>query len=289
MRMCSEPEQNITSEASTPRPLRELWLRFHEKELCQDLDTVFVFQPKGVEIWCLAEDEKSYQRFSELIGPMRASFEIEVYLTRPSPEKKSKTEEDPPPSLWNNVELQTYLQDYSNRDVPGPGATNPPASDRRALFMKQKLAMWAGQLLSWNKKLSRYAADLPDLAVAGFGHGGPAEVKSRAAAVLLAHAQALDKNAARIAEQLSQALPHPEKGSRRPPEPEKRILPEAPVELAALISTGALADSRRIRRFLYPQDFTVGLADLKDPTLLDSLRDLRSMLSKLQRVAAVQR
>jgi hypothetical protein len=288
VRMCPDPEQNIPPEGSTPRQLRELWLRYHEKELCQDLDTVFVFHPRGVEIWCLAEDEKSYQRFSEMMEPMRGTFEIEVYLTRPMPEKKSRTEDDPPPSLWNNVELQTFLQDTSH-EIFGPGSTDPPTTERRSAALKQKLAMWAGQLVIWNKKFSRYAADLPDLAHAGFAHGGTAEIKSRAAAVLRSHAQALDKNAARIIEYLSQALPRPDKGSRRSAEPEGRTLPDAPVELAALISTNALTVSRRIHRFLYPQDFTVGLTDLKDPTLLESLRDLRSMFSRLQQRRSAHR
>jgi len=286
--MCPEPEQNSTSEASAPRALREVWLRFHEKELCQELDTVFVFHPKGMEVWCLVEDEKSYQRFSEMVEPMRASCEIEVYVTRPASEKKSKADDDPPPSLWNNVELQTYLQD-SSRDLLGPGSTDPLPTERRAFFVKQKLAMWAAQLLSWNKKVRRYAADLPDLAHLGFGHGVATEIKSHAAAVLLSHAQALEKNAGRIAEYLVQALPRPEKGARRPAEAEKRSLPDAPIELAALISTSALAVSRRVHRFIYPQDYTVGLTDLKEPTLLESLRDLRRMLAELQRVGTLRR
>ena len=54
-------------------PLREVWLRFHDTELCLDLDSVFVFQPKGMEIWCRVKEEKSYQALAAMVEPLQAS------------------------------------------------------------------------------------------------------------------------------------------------------------------------------------------------------------------------
>jgi len=45
--------------SEVPLQLREGWLRFHEAELCQGVDAVFVFHKKGMEVWCRVEDEKN--------------------------------------------------------------------------------------------------------------------------------------------------------------------------------------------------------------------------------------
>lgn len=277
-------EQNIGSEASIPRALRDLWLRFHEKDLCQDLDSVFVFHQKGLEVWCRVEDEKSYQRFSELIEPLRPAFEIDVYATRPTSEKKFKDDDDPPPSLWNNDELQIYLQD-TTRNLPNPEPPDTTAQISRRMALKQRLVLWAAQILGWNKKLRRYAADLPDLARLGYEAGAP-DIKAHAAAVCLAHAQALERNAARLVDSLTQALPRPEKASRRPAKTDLSHRSSTPVELATLATAQSQEVANRIYRFIYPQDYTVGLTDLKEPDLLESLHDLRTVLSDLQRISA---
>jgi hypothetical protein len=284
--MCSATHTNSAFENSGPVALRDLWLRFHEKELCQDLDAVFNFYPKGMEVWCLVEDERGYQRFSDMIAPLKSSFEIAVYATRPAAEKKPDDEKEPPPSLWNNTELQSSLE-ITSRDLlsPGQGGRSELSELTRQSFAKQRLIMWAAQMLGWRKKVQRYAADLPELARLGFGAGAAKEMRSHALAVCLSHAQALDKNLAHIMEGMAQALPKPEKGTRRPSEAAKPRMPSSPVDLAAQASAESLSLARRVYRFIYPQEHTVGVSDLKDPALLESLRELRKMLTELQRFA----
>lgn len=283
--MSQLPDQNLPFESSVPFPLRDLYLRFHEKDLCQELDAVFVFHPKGVEIWCRIEDERSYQRFSEMIDPLRAAFEIEVYATSPAANEKAKDDEDPPPSLWNNSALVGYLQEGGPRNMVGSqeAPESFPGGSRR--FVKQRLLMWSNQILSWNKKVRRYAADLPGLAGLGFGSGADLDMKSRAASICLAHVQTLDKNLARITENLAQALPKPDKAARRAEgnDKTKTSMPSSKLELASLVSTRSLAMTRRIHRFIYPENFTVGLSDLKDPDLLESLRGLRKTIAEFSR------
>ena len=283
--MHPESEQNPGADPEIPRPLIDVWLRFHEKELCQDLDTVFVFRPKGMEVWCLVEDERSYQRFSEMLEPLRSSFEIDVYATRLTPEKKTKDDDEPPPSLWNNDALQAYLSDTA-RGFPDPGQQdNSPYRISRRSVLKQRLMLWSGQILSWNKKVRRYAWDLPDLASAGFGAGADTEVRRRSAAVCLAHAQNLDKNLARLSDNIAEALPSPDKKALSQSKQAKSNLPSSPAELVTMASSRAREVAERIYRFIYPQDYTVGLNDLKQSSLMEALRDVRNILSELQKSA----
>ena len=72
-----------------PRKLVEAWLRFHEMDLCQEMDAVFAFNDSGMEVWCLVKDERSYQKLQELLEPLRATCRIELYTTRLPAEKKS--------------------------------------------------------------------------------------------------------------------------------------------------------------------------------------------------------
>ena len=92
----------------TPRELAEAWLHFHEADLCQGVDAVFVFEKDGMEVRSLIEDEKSYEKFQELFAPLRSSYKIEVQVTRPPERKKSDDEREPPPSLWENDELRSF-------------------------------------------------------------------------------------------------------------------------------------------------------------------------------------
>jgi hypothetical protein len=270
-----------------PVALRSLWLRFHERELCQDLDAVFSFYPKGLEVWCLVEDERSFQRFLEMAAPLKASFEIAVYATRRAAEKKSDEDKEPPPSLWNNAELKSSLElEGQDPFFPQQRARGETAENAHQSLVKQRLLMWSAQILGWRKKVQRYATDLPELARLGFGSGAAKEMRSQASAVCLAHAQGLDKNLARILEGMAQALPKPEKGSRRPSEITRLRIPSSPQDLAALASAESLALARRVYRFIYPQEYTVGVEDLKDPALLESMRELRKALAEFQKIAS---
>ena len=94
-------------------PLRELWLHFHEEHLCLGVDSIFVFQARGLEIWCRIEDERNYQQLAALVEPLRKSYRIDLYPTHADREKKTTSilDEDPPPSFWTNAELRSYLRD----------------------------------------------------------------------------------------------------------------------------------------------------------------------------------
>jgi hypothetical protein len=51
----------------------------------------------------------------------------------------------------------------------------------------------------------------------------------------------------------------------------------SPAERATAISSTAQDVARRIYRFIHPQQHTVDLDELRDPSLLESLAELRRM------------
>jgi hypothetical protein len=286
----TNPDESGTTsdQAKESSPLREAWLRFHEAQLCQGVDAVFQFHQKGMEVWCRVEDDKTYQKFLELVEPLRASYEIDLYTTRPLAEKKTNEDNDPPPSIWNNAEIRGYLQDPFGKNPTGGGISIRPASggERDAdYFLKQRMLMFAHQTLEWNEKMKRYALDLPDLVHAAFGAGAVPGLRARAIAASRAHAEGVDRYAERLTENLSHALP---KATRRFRPAEKEKLPAAtasPDTSAEQVSNAGQSIARRIHRFIHPQHHTVGLVDLREPSLLESLKTLRNMVDGFQRSA----
>ncbi len=273
--------------AAAPREIWDVWLHFHEEELCQGLDTYFVFQDSAVEIWCRIDDEKSFQKFTDLIAPLRGRFQVTVYPTRPTVEKKSSDDKEPPPSLWTNVELRGYLHDPFLRfdNVPDPEIPRPPprrGSDPEYMF-KQRIIMFADQTLEFASKMRRFADDLPALAGAAYGPGMPAAFHARARAVCLAHALAVDRYAEKLAGNLSQALP---RGGRKSPEGTEEKKPEAaastPREAALRIAGTAASFARRAYHFIYPIHHTVAVSDLRESSLLESAKEIHRLVSDFQ-------
>lgn len=293
--LCSDvwSRSSDAPDSSIPREIRELWLRYHELELCQSLDAVFAFHDTGLEIWCKVEDERSYQRLGELVAPLRDTFTVELYATRPAPEKKSSDEKNPPPSLWNNEEIREFFQDpfaknASNR--PLSIQTVPPGERDSDHFLKQRMMMFAEQTLELGSMMKRYGADLPDLSRAGFGARADSELKERAAGAARSHASGMDKQAERLIENLAHALPKSTKRGRSPGNTASRRTANAkPEESAIQLADASRAIARRVHLFIHPQTHTVGLVDLKDPSLLESLRTLRRMVVEFQRAAQKSR
>jgi hypothetical protein len=270
-----------------PAPLRDVWLRFHESELCLNLDTVFVFRPKGMEIWCRVKDERSYQELVSMVEPLRSAYRIELYETPPDRDKKPSTSGtvDALPSLWNNSELRTYMRDpFSKRwdsifdDPDGARATDTSDAD-----LKRHLSLFGDQVLDWARKMGRLASDLPALGEAAFGPDAPADTRTRARAVCLDHAREVGKDASRLLESLSLALPR----GKNPPSPSQPQYAPAeaahsPYDRVMLISNQAVDLAQRVVRFLYPQTHTVNLADLRESSLLDALKALQKTVADFE-------
>jgi hypothetical protein len=249
-----------------------------------NLDTVFVFHPKGLEIWCRVKDERSYQELVSMVEPLRSAYRIELYATRPDRDKKPSTPGtvDTLPSLWNNTELRTYMRDpFSRRwdsifDDPD-GARAPDPLDGE---LKRRLSLFGDQVLDWAKKMERLANDLPALAEAAYGTDAPADTRTRARALCLEHAREVGKDASRLMESLSRALPRGKSpASLSQPEHPPAEVAHSSYDRVMLVSNQALDLAQRVVRFLYPQTHTVNLSDLRESSLLDSLKALQKTVS----------
>jgi hypothetical protein len=260
-----------------PIPLQQVWLHFHEAELCQGVDAAFTFNKNGLEVHSLVRDEKSYEKFQEMLEPLRDSFKIDLTAERPTVEKDPDERKAPPASLWENYELRSFLGDPFARAREGPDSETdkhlPPPNE----VLKQQLIIYSEQMLDWNKRMERYAADLPALAHAAFDPSSVPELRAQAAAICRAHAQALERYLSRLNSNLSEALPKADKKDRSHAKTDSRAATNGLVNKAEDISNAARDVAHRIYVFIHPEIYTVGLDELRQPSLLDSLKSLQKM------------
>jgi hypothetical protein len=277
------PEDRPTRE--TPRELTEVWLRFHASNLCQDIDAAFAFPADRVEVRVLVEDEDSYKRLQEMLEPLRRSHRIELQATRPPEKEESDKDDDPPPSLWENYELRAYLGDPLARDREGRDSDYNPQADplvHDTLF-KYRLMAFGERILDWSKKMERYAAELPAMAQLAVDASAARELRVQASTICQAHARDLGKRIQKLEENLKLALPQSAREERRSSRPGKSTAVKDPVEAARAVSAGAHIAARRIQSFIYPEQHTVDLGELRQSSLLESLRELRSMNADFQK------
>jgi hypothetical protein len=271
-------------------PLRNAWLRFHENDLCLGVDAVFVFQPKGMEIWCRAKDEKSLQELNALLTPLQRSYRIDLYAAYSDREKKpwAREDDDPPPSLWNNAELRGYFRDPGDTrwGVADDSASNLIPDPGLDLVMKRRIKLYSDQILEWLKKMDRFARDLPSLAGAGYGKDPVPEIQARARTVSLDHVREIGRYAGRLFESLRHAFPRGSGDGLLPQGP--KPIPEtsdSPYDSALRVSSQAQDLNQKILRFLYPQNYTVTLTDLRDPGLLDLVKVVQQSAAEFERNA----
>jgi hypothetical protein len=269
----------------SPQKLVEVWLRFHESDLCKGIDSIFVFGGNRIEVWSLIEDERSYEKFLEMIESLRSSFSVELYTARPPREKKSDDEGDPPPSLWQNDELRANLGDPVARYKNWPGIQQPASVIPPDEILRQRLLIYARQTLDRSSKMERYATEMPALVRIALASTGKSDLRRLAKAVCLAHAHNLEKQIGKLEDSLKQALPRARDVDHPAPKPDKPgIEDRSPVESAERISGAAQDIARRVYRFIHPEHYTVGLNELRKPGLLESLQQLQKMNEEFQRM-----
>jgi hypothetical protein len=180
--------------------------------------------------------------------------------------------------------LRTFFESpFGRSTVPGVAPRPPQYESDPDYLLKQRMLLYAEQILDWNRKMRRYAADLVPLAFAGSQPGAPVEMGARATAVFVQHLQEVDKQAERLTENLTQAFPRPARKSKGGNEAERsRSRPRLQITAATTqLDTVVQSTGRRVYRFIHPQHHTVGITDLREPSLLESLRIVRRMTSDL--------
>lgn len=265
--------------ADTPPDFVEAWLRFHEQQLCESIDAVFVFRPDILEVWMVVDEEKYYEKLRELLAELRAAGRAQIYATRMPPAPKSISERMPPPGLWNNAELRSYLLDPFTEDrrltIRPPDEEAFFTGDR---FYRQRLTAFADQTLEWNRNLRRDAEDLQALGELAYGSTAEPRLRSRAAAVCRAHIRELDRNADRLIGNLTLATPKGDRRDTGKTAQEPQLSPSAsPTAEISRLATVARRVSQQVLRFVYPRAHTVTLEDLREPDLLLSLKSLRGV------------
>ena len=277
IRVCGADSPENRPARDTPLDLARIWLRFHETELCQGVRAVFKFESDGMAVRSLVEDERSYQRFLQMLGPLRGAYRIELDESRPPEDKKSGDSWDPPPSLWENYTLRSYLRDpfAESRDRLDPEDAPQEDPSMGDWLLKRRLWFFAEQTLDWNKRMERYAEELPALTHTALDISVEPEVRSRASAICGAHARNLGKYLEKLEENLERALPQSASGDRPPAEADPSAAIRTSAERAAHISAAARRVGGRIHSFFYPEQHTVEVEELRQPSLLQSLKELQ--------------
>jgi hypothetical protein len=271
----------------TPNKLTEVWLRFHKAELCQGIEADFAFKDNGMEVRGFIEDDSAFQKFETMLQPLRGSHKVELRLERRQEEKKpeEKKERNPPASLWENYELRSFLGDPAARAralVDFEEDSNlylPPPGD----MLKQRLLIYAEQVLEWNRKIERYAKHASALTRAAHDPGLPSGLRASAGVVVMAHARNMGKLLSKLNGSLERAFPQVEKGDRTIQPKRAGPVPKDIVDFADQISQYAQAVAQHVSQFIYPEHYSVGLDELRQPGLLESLRTLRKMNSDFQK------
>jgi hypothetical protein len=279
----------------TPPRLVEAWLDFHRRELCRNLDAVFVFDGQGMEIWCRSEETRAYRNLLKIIEPLQNSHSVELYTTRPP---KNNDDDKPswmdiPPSLAENRELRSRLRPLTlgaqtrvitfmdeEGAVQTRVVTDPPGAAARAAdsVLRSRLVIWANSVLENNRIMRQYAGEIPELLRTAFEPAFGAALRGRAKDICRKHAKDLVKSIRDSKNNLSRAFPGPSVKSVE----NKKSKKESPAALPAVmeradeLAARARDLSERIYRFIYPAQHTVDLDELQRPGLLVSLDALET-------------
>jgi len=296
----------------TPSRLVEAWLDFHREELCRKLDTVFVFDGHGMEVWCRSEDNRDYRKLQKIIESLRDSHDVELYLTQLSKnnrENNNVTWAAIPPSIAENTVLRSSLRVSALVNLPrtiivvdseGNSAirilTGSSAAENAAYstrIMQARLVIWANSVLRNNRTMRQYALDIPELIRTALEPAFGVALCRRAKDVCRKHAKDLVKSIKDLNKSLSRAFPKPsaktayniaEDIETTEDEPTETSL--TVVDRADRVAAGVMALSGRIYRFIYPAEHTVDLNELKRPGLLVSLDALEKETGDFERALA---
>jgi len=281
--VCAEPDLAVPEGIfCAPTELIRVWMRFHETELCQSIDTVFVFGNDGMEVWSRVEDDKQYGRFEKTLEPLLDRYRIELYATYPTEDKDSDSNWDPPSSLWENSQLRSSLGDpfSRNRDPLGFETMNSRAFNPAYDMLRQRLLVYADQVMDRNLKIKRYSEDLPALSQIAASPLMPSDIRLAASLICQAHARKLEKELEKLEKSLKYAFPKSEEKEEAPPkQPQHESAEAAFAGAAGEIAETVLSITRRVDHFIHPTQHTVNLDELRRPGILYEIVGAREMIA----------
>jgi hypothetical protein len=283
----------------TPNKIKEAWLRCHEDKVCQEVDAEVAFPNEKMVVWANVEKEKNYRKLLELLRPLMNSGQIEIHPLHHEIQKWVSQIKTPPPSFWTNSELIEHFQDSvpwemgvfiqgrpynTTRLAPSimyepriPMLTWGPRTETPiSPLLGQRLLMFAQDTLNHDRKMSQYAANLPALARVAFDPEETPALSLRALAVCREHTQRLQTYEKKLKDNLSLALPSTLRTGRKTTPIEQTTITRATAfDFAVLLARKIQDLSNSVYGFIYPDNQTVTLADLRDPPLIQSLETIQ--------------
>jgi len=274
-----------TPDRETPPKLREVWLRFHKDNLCEKVDAGFVFHRGKMEVLVNIGNGKSNGKFFDILEPLHSSSQIKLHTVRLQTEQELIDIRNTPPSFWLNSRLTEYLRDSFLRDtsITNFGLQSDSTGWTSSIMFGQRMLMFARDTLDYNRKIRLYAAHLPLLALAAFDPQIAPALRNQALDVCRAHVKKLEKYTKKLNGNLARALPKTtNKSSKTTQSEDPSKTDQSSIDIALRLTDEADDLSRLVYRFIYPQSHTVELADLLNPTLLQSLQTLRQTTAEFQ-------
>ncbi|MEJ2111315.1 MAG: hypothetical protein P8Z37_15665 [Acidobacteriota bacterium] len=145
---------------------------------------------------------------------------------------------------------------------------------------RQRLKLFSIQTLDRSTQLEHYAVELPRLTPMALDPSVDPELRSLAKRVCRDHARELEKVAGKLESNLKQALP----GEESADDVSFRSLfgdhDPGLEDLADVISQRSLGISKYVYTFIFPDQHTVELDELRSPDIFNELEFLRELTGK---------
>ena len=229
----TEDEHSIKNvpDPDTPIELQKTWLRFHEDNLCEKIDAVFLFHENKMQVWTIYKDKKNYMKLVKLLQPLQKSYQITLYKISLKADKTTEGIRTPPASLWENSKLSGYFrssflpppvtvdqrmpsysltqgpQSYYGQSSPMLNMEIRSKSPTSSWVYSQRLVMFARETIEYARKIKQYSDNLVPLAQVAFDPAAKKELRRRALAICKKHAKELQKYTEKLNDNLSIALP----------------------------------------------------------------------------------
>ena len=264
----------------TPAILRDVWLRYHEDDLCEKVDAAFLFHKGEMGVVINAENGEANKELLKLLEPLSDSYQIRLYTVHMPTQQSLADIRSAPPSFMANTLLTKDFGDSEVFDMEGRSLQPSPSP---SFSFSQRMLIFARNTLEYNWKVERYAAHLPYLIQAALDPAATPEQRKQDLAICREHVKKLDKYAKKLKSNLARALPEvsikPQKNRQR-----ADSIPAiaSAVDIATRISADAQDLYLDVYRFLYPPSHTVELSDLRNPEILKSVSALQKMTKELR-------
>jgi len=227
----------------------------------------------------VADESRAMDKLRQRAEALRGSCRVDLYFTRLPRDQNHRDDSQPPPSLWNNEQLRMHLQETGAWTPDGLAVSEEQHTLRDPAFaLKSRIQLFADQTLEAGRRIRQYSVDMRELSRVALDPAARPEAAARARSIFLSHAAGLNRSLGRLDDNLKRALPIPSRGVQQTGEEKSPRAPVRPSESVAEIVRAGESIHRRVYRFLYPDEHTVGLADLREPTLLESVAELRRLV-----------